>query len=245
MKAYGDYVFDFYGTLVDIKTDEDQPEVWAALADSYGQVGVCYDGAELKEAYQALVEQTLLESSQDWAYPEFDVKRIFTQLYKDKIEEPSLSEADLDLWLGELARTFRQLSRDYLRLYPETQAILTMLKEKGARLFLLSNAQVAYTEAEIDEVGLRGYFDDIYLSSDYGMRKPQPEFLELVLKDHVLLTQETVIVGNDLTSDMAVAESVGIDGILLNTFPYSPVDLADFHGPVIGDIGELLEYTKE
>ncbi|MFR3236690.1 MAG: hypothetical protein ACLTOX_05975 [Streptococcus thermophilus] len=31
--------------------------------------------------------------------------------------------------------------------------------------------------------------------------------------------------GNDLTTDIAVAEAVGIDGILLNTFPYSRREL--------------------
>ena len=33
------------------------------------------------------------------------------------------------------------------------------------------------------------------------------------------------MVGNDLTTDIAVAEAVGIDGILLNTFPYSRREL--------------------
>lgn len=33
------------------------------------------------------------------------------------------------------------------------------------------------------------------------------------------------MVGNDLTTDIAVAKAVGIDGILLNTFPYSRQEL--------------------
>ena len=33
------------------------------------------------------------------------------------------------------------------------------------------------------------------------------------------------MVGNNLTTDIAVAEAVGIDGILLNTFPYSRREL--------------------
>lgn len=43
--------------------------------------------------------------------------------------------------------------------------------------------------------------------------------------DHGLKPSETVMVGNDLTIDIAVAEAVGIDGILLNTFPYSRREL--------------------
>jgi len=74
-------------------------------------------------------------------------------------------------------------------------------------------------------MALRPYFDAIYLSSDAGICKPQPEFLKQVLDDHGLKPAETVMVGNDLTTDIAVAEAVGIDGILLNTFPYSRQEL--------------------
>ncbi|MBS6506150.1 HAD hydrolase-like protein, partial [Streptococcus vestibularis] len=55
--------------------------------------------------------------------------------------------------------------------------------------------------------------------------KPQPEFLKQVLIDHMLKPSETVMVGNDLTTDIAVAEGVVIDVILLNTFPYSRREL--------------------
>lgn len=72
---------------------------------------------------------------------------------------------------------------------------------------------------------LRSCFDTIYLSSDAGICKPQPEFLKQVLDDYGLNTSEIVMVGNDLTTDIAVAKAVGIDGILLNTFPYSRQEL--------------------
>ena len=72
---------------------------------------------------------------------------------------------------------------------------------------------------------LRSCFDTIYLSSDAGICKPQPEFLKQVLDDYGLNPSETVMVGNDLTTDIAVAKAVGIDGILLNTFPYSRQEL--------------------
>lgn len=31
-KAYQNYIFDLYGTLVDIHTDEDSPQLWASFA---------------------------------------------------------------------------------------------------------------------------------------------------------------------------------------------------------------------
>ena len=62
------------------------------------------------------------------------------------------------------------------------------------------------------------YFEAMYLSSDYRMRKPQPEFLEKVLQEYKLDPTETVMVGNDVSSDIKIADECRIDSILLNTW---------------------------
>ena len=97
----------------------------------------------------------------------------------------------------------RLISCKRLLVYPHTKEVLTFLKDQGCHLYLLSNAQAAFTNAEIDLMELRSCFDTIY-----GLNP-----------------SETVMVGNDLTTDIAVAKAVGIDGILLNTFPYSRQEL--------------------
>lgn len=48
---YQNYIFDLYGTLVDIHTDEDQPAAWAALARFYSYYGARYAPDELRAAY--------------------------------------------------------------------------------------------------------------------------------------------------------------------------------------------------
>jgi len=193
-RAYKNYIFDFYGTLVDILTDEKDPVLWDKLGQLYQAYGAAYEGETLKKAYAKHVDQARKEliDLKGVAYP---------------------------------AMVFRVLSRKHVTAYPHTKEVLAFLKEQGCRIYLLSNAQAAFTNAEIDLMALRPYFDAIYLSSDAGICKPQPEFLKQVLDDHGLNPSETVMVGNDLTTDIAVAEAVGIDSILLNTFPYSRREL--------------------
>lgn len=225
-KVYKNYIFDFYGTLVDILTDEKDPALWDKLAQLYQAYGADYKGEGLRKSYAkrvALARKELIELK-GVAYPEVDLVHIFNQLYVDARPQSSNSN-QLDDWGNLIAMVFRVLSRKHLTAYPHTKEVLAFLKEQGCRLYLLSNAQVAFTNAEIDLMALRPYFDAIYLSSDAGICKPQPEFLKQVLDDHGLKPSETVMVGNDLTTDIAVAEAVGIDGILLNTFPYSRQDL--------------------
>lgn len=224
--VYKNYIFDFYGTLVDILTDEKDPMLWDKLAQLYQAYGAYYKGKALKKAYAKRVGQARkdLVALKGVAYPEIDLAHIFNQLYVDaSLQSSRLHQPEG--WGQLIAMVFRVLSHKYLMAYPHTKEVLAFLKERGCRLYLLSNAQAAFTNAEIDLMELRAYFDAIYLSSDAGICKPQPEFLKKVLIDHKLKPSETVMVGNDLTTDIAVAEGVGIDGILLNTFPYSRREL--------------------
>ncbi len=54
-------IFDLYGTLVDIHTDEERPEIWKKLALFYGYYGADYTPEELKEAYGRMVRQLTRE----------------------------------------------------------------------------------------------------------------------------------------------------------------------------------------
>ena len=46
MKAYDNYIFDLYGTLVDIHTEENDPLVWKKLALFYGYYDADYSSEE-------------------------------------------------------------------------------------------------------------------------------------------------------------------------------------------------------
>ena len=50
-------IFDLYGTLVDIHTDEGNPEVWKKLALFFSYYGADYEPEELKEAYSLQVRK--------------------------------------------------------------------------------------------------------------------------------------------------------------------------------------------
>ena len=43
-RAYKNYIFDFYGTLVDILTDEKYPVLWDTLGQLYQAYGAAYEG---------------------------------------------------------------------------------------------------------------------------------------------------------------------------------------------------------
>ena len=248
---YKHYLFDFYGTLVDIRTAEDDPTLWLYLSHIYAAYGADYQPEDLKKKYGQLVvkQESKIAQEKSVAYPEVDLVAVFIQLLQ---EAPSKHETqtplpDVQAWGEQLAVTFRSLSRRQLYAYPNTLKVLKAIKDQGGDIILLSNAQKAFTMPEIELTGCAPYLDKVYISSDYQIKKPQAEWLELVLEENQLNPEDTVMVGNDFSTDMAIAQTVGIDGVLLNTFPYSDAEinkLNKMQARVITDIGELLEDRK-
>ena len=93
LPLYKTYIFDLYGTLVDIKTDEDKTELWKNMAEIYSAYGVDYTPTELKEAYKKLcAEETAilrnkLQSqypSMNLEFPEIKLERVFSKLLLEK-----------------------------------------------------------------------------------------------------------------------------------------------------------------
>ena len=55
MKEYQNYIFDLYGTLADIHTDESSPGFWRDAAGIFAARGAIYDGPALRRAYDSAV----------------------------------------------------------------------------------------------------------------------------------------------------------------------------------------------
>ena len=83
--AFKNYIFDFYGTLVDIETDESSPVLWDTMAQIYQSYGAHYTGESLQVRYKELVQQAeeSIAKEKQVTYPEVDLTVIFVQLYLD------------------------------------------------------------------------------------------------------------------------------------------------------------------
>ena len=91
---YDNYVFDLYGTLVDIHTDEEPKEIWDKLALFYGYYGACYSAEELKKRYETLVKgkeadlKVSLENDPHYAHessPEIEITDVFQSLFMERV----------------------------------------------------------------------------------------------------------------------------------------------------------------
>ncbi len=205
---YKNYIFDFYGTLVDIRTDESKAVLWEKMSEIYSAWGAVYTAEELKKEYKKLVEA---EAEKLPEHGEPDLRTVFADLFKNK--DVACDES----MVKGIAITFRALSREKLYVYEGVKEALSELKKKGKGVYLLSNAQTDFTRPEIEMMGLTEYFDDIFISSEAGYKKPSKEFYKRLLDTFSLDPKTCLMVGNDETADIAGAVIMGMDSLYLHT----------------------------
>lgn len=208
---YTDLIFDLYGTLVDIHTDEG-PETWERTAVYYGFYGAHYTGKELQEAFLDSMRQREVCAGQSYeCFPDVPCEITFAQLFRDK----GVTE-NADVLGFHAAQVFRMISMKYIRLYPGVLEALEMLRRKGYRLWLLSNAQRVSTAYELRHLGLDDKFDCISISSDCGFRKPDSRFFLSLIERQKLDVSRCLMIGNDRRTDIAGAQAAGLDTLYLH-----------------------------
>lgn len=211
MKEYQNYLFDLYGTLVDVHTNEKDPLLWQRLCILLRVRGVTCTAETLQGLYahqvSALETQARQERGQ-WA--EIDILPVFAAMFPQK----SLPERAV---LEDLAWQFRLLSLEKLRLYPGAKELLLRLKDAGKQIYLLSNAQALFTMPELKALGLDELFDGIVISSREGLKKPDTELYQRTLARYDLHPQQTVMVGNDHRADCWGAHAAGLDSMYVFT----------------------------
>ena len=241
---YRNCIFDLYGTLVDIRTDETSPRLWEQMAEIYRGGGALYQPEELRCAYFRLVRQledgTVLRQDSHEAHPEIQIEQVFQRLYQEK---------GIQAGRGLAVRTglsFRKLSTEYLRLYDGAAGLLRALRSWGCGVWLLSNAQAIFTRRELEQLGLDGLFDGVYLSSDYGCKKPDPRFFEILLRERGIDPNRAVMVGNDGVCDIEGARAVGLSTVYIrsNLSPREPTPDADYVLEKM-DLSLVLEILRE
>lgn len=207
---YKNYVFDLYGTLVDINTDEDCEILWEKLSLFYKFKGADYSPLDLNKAYKEKVKKAQAAIT-NTKYPDIVLEEVFNDLFKDKNVNVSKDT------LYDTAHLFRVLSIKYIKLYDGVIELLELLKKKGKKIYLLSNAQRIFTLYEMKMLGIEKFFDDILFSSDFKVCKPDILFYNQLLEKLNLDKHETIMIGNDYIADIEGAYNFGIDSLYIDS----------------------------
>jgi putative hydrolase of the HAD superfamily len=201
-------IFDLYGTLVDIWTDEGDLSVYYCLCKFLNYYGVAFEPEELAARYQESAAAHLLEHP--GPYGEIDVFLVFEEILTAGLRKSP--ERALVVWL---ARLFRSLTTRRLGLFHDT---LPALGELAAsyRLGLVSDAQWVFSEPEIRFLRLEKYLETVVLSSRYFVRKPAPQIYSHALRAMKLQPSQALYVGNDPARDVPGPLEIGMPVVLIH-----------------------------
>jgi putative hydrolase of the HAD superfamily len=208
---YQTYIFDLYGTLIDIETDEERPGVWERLALHFSYHGMNITGTELQERFLAERDIQLAAAAQSCEFPDFIMEEVFRVVARDLGGSPN------EEWLHETVRWVRTLSMIHISLYEGVAEILQSLRAGGKKVFLLSNGQKTFVEAELTMLGILHLFDGVAISSEAGVSKPDPLFYRYLTDTYGADLSSAIMIGNDPRTDIAGAAAVGIDSCYIQT----------------------------
>ncbi len=208
--------FDVNGTLVRIHTEDHMDQIFRAAAHFLTYQGIDLRRDHLRDLYFQIMKEQQQASPE--THPEFDVVAIWRSILDTHQTAftrslPAEKLAQVPLFLAEMSRG---IARRRLSLYPHVRATLDVVRERYP-LAIVTDAQTAYTRAELHKVGLLDYFDPIIVSGDYGYRKPDRRLFQLALDKMGVPAQNTLYVGNDMHRDIFGAQETGMITVMFDS----------------------------
>lgn len=189
--------------------------------------------------FQSNSEQTLSELLEKYAPELMPRKNEFLKIYHQVNEVLWIKYREGEL-SKELLRTQRfidtftamdfpcngiceAMSIDYITesplktgLFPYSLEILEYLKQKGYRLFLITNGFSEVQDVKIRCSGLEPFFEKMITSEEAGYQKPHRKIFEYALKTVNARKNESIMIGDDLENDILGAQRIGMDTVFFN-----------------------------
>lgn len=170
------------------------------------------------------------------------IARIYNQPLELAIKEYSKYSNDFctgkisaDQIINSLSSTFKnskQLSEVknlWIKYYSElaipNQEVLDLIKKlrKNYKLYLFSNTS-EMSNIHNSRTGIYDYFDDVFMSYQLGLRKPDPKIFQRVISSLGIKPAECIFIDDNL-KNLETAKQLGITTILFNVLTDSPSKL--------------------
>ena len=119
-------------------------------------------------------------------------------------------------------------------------SLMDYLRQRGYRMHMTSNGFHEVQYKKLAACGLRDYFDTIILSEDAGANKPSPQYFDYALKVSGACRETTLMIGDNLNTDIVGAHNAGLDTILFNRWGVEPTDVPTHTVTRLLDIKDIL-----
>ena len=115
------------------------------------------------------------------------------------------------------------------------------LKRKGYRMHMCSNGFHEVQYKKLDACSLHDYFNTIILSEDAGVNKPSKDYFDYALKVSGANRETTLMIGDNLQSDILGALNAGLDAMLFNRWQVPSEELPQDLTFVVDNLCDIME----
>jgi len=99
-------------------------------------------------------------------------------------------------------------------IYDDVIEALDKIKNYGYKNYILSN-HIPKLSKIVENVGIKGYFNEIYSSANIGYEKPNKKIYEYVLNELKTEKNNCIIIGDSFNADIKGGENIGMKSILV------------------------------
>jgi len=177
------------------------------------------------KAFMATYAQGAASDEQDRAMWRGITRRVYERV-------PEFAAFDFETWFARLYDAFGHAA--VWRLYEDVEPALAMLRARGMRLGIISNWDKRLRTI-VREMGLDAIFDRVTISSEEGVRKPNPVIFERALAGLGVRAEEALHVGDLVEDDIAGARAAGLRGVLVDRGRFAMPEGV----PVVRDLREI------
>ena len=118
--------------------------------------------------------------------------------------------------------------------------LMDYLKQKGYRMHMASNGFHEVQYKKLAACGLRDYFNTIILSEDAGANKPSKQYFDYALQVSGANRETTLMIGDNLQTDILGALGCGLDAMLFNRWQEAPSDIPTYTVATLREIMDIL-----
>jgi HAD superfamily hydrolase (TIGR01549 family) len=240
-------LFDLGATLIyfDASWQEVTTQAMGQILTTLNKIGYHLDGDFLK-AYASNLKHYYAQTADGFVEytHEFILHKLLTELGYPGVPNEHVRTA-LDAWYG--------ISQTHW--HPEEDAVpmLKQLLEEGYRLGMISNAGDAKdVQTLVDNARLRSYFEQIIVSAEAGIRKPNPRIFQMALDFFQVPREKAVMVGDTLGADILGALNAKVANIFITRRADTPDNnahldtiLPDVSVGMLSEIPHVLAHWEE
>jgi putative hydrolase of the HAD superfamily len=134
-------------------------------------------------------------------------------VWREGLEALGIRDDDLS---NELAKAFPAFRKQYPVVFEDTFTVLDQLKD-DYQLVMLTNGSPSLQKTKLELTPeLQSYFDTIIISGDFGIGKPDVSIFNYLLENTGLTTSNSIMVGDNLNTDILGANRVGMKNVWIN-----------------------------